>query len=95
MRSLLRIKRYTDELDSAESVIVSLALTIEARDGTTDGHCQRLAHYASALGRALGLDADDVSALRARRLPPRRRQGRDSRCRAAQAGAAHAPMNTS
>jgi putative two-component system response regulator len=63
VRSLLRIKRYTDDLDSAESVIVSLALTIEARDTTTDGHCQRLAHYASALGRTLGLDADDVAAL--------------------------------
>jgi putative two-component system response regulator len=61
VRSLLRIKRYTDELDSAESVIVSLALTIEARDATTDGHCQRLAQYASALGRTLGLDENDVA----------------------------------
>ena len=63
VRSLLRIKHYTDDLDSAESMIVSLALTIEARDTTTDGHCQRLAHYASALGRTLGLDADDVADL--------------------------------
>jgi putative two-component system response regulator len=63
VRSLLRIKHYTDDLESAESVIVSLALTIEARDRTTDGHCQRVAQYASALGRKLGLDADDVSAL--------------------------------
>src|SRR5580692_6163578 len=63
VRSLLRIKRYTDDLDNAESVIVSLALTIEARDRTTDGHCQRLARYASNLGRTLGLDEDDVSAL--------------------------------
>ena len=64
VRSLLRIKRYTDDLDSAESVIVSLALTIEARDRTTDGHCQRLAEYASAFGRSLGLDEDDVAALK-------------------------------
>ena len=63
VRSLLRIKSYTDDLDSAESVIVSLALTIEARDTTTSGHCQRLAQYASALGQTLGLDEDDVSAL--------------------------------
>jgi putative two-component system response regulator len=63
VRSLLRIKRYTDDLDSAESVIVSLALTIEARDRTTEGHCQRLAKYASALGRTLGLDGDDIAAL--------------------------------
>src|ERR1700681_2914695 len=63
IRSLLRIKRYTDELDSAESVLVSLALTIEARDRTTNGHCKRLAEYASALGKTLGLDEDDISAL--------------------------------
>jgi putative two-component system response regulator len=63
IRSLLRIKHYTDDLDSAESVIVSLALTIEARDSTTAGHCQRLARYASALGQTLGLAEDDVSAL--------------------------------
>lgn len=63
VRSLLRIKHYTDDLDSAESVIVSLAQTIEARDATTGGHCERLAASASALGRALGLDAEAVSAL--------------------------------
>jgi len=63
VRSLLRLKRYTDELDSAEAVIFSLALTIEARDPATDGHCQRLADYAPRVGRALGLDEDDLWAL--------------------------------
>lgn len=63
VRSLIRLKRYTDELDTAEAVIVSLALTIEARDRYTEGHCQRLADYASALGRHLQLSEDDVSAL--------------------------------
>jgi len=61
--SLLRLKRYTDDLESAESVILSLALTVEARDPYTDGHCQRLAEYASALGRALGLSNEEVGAL--------------------------------
>jgi putative two-component system response regulator len=64
VRSLLRIKRYTDDLDSAESVILSLALTIEARDAYTDGHCQRLAEYALAFGRAVGLSDDDLHVLR-------------------------------
>lgn len=63
IRSLLRLKRYTDELGSAEDVILSLALTIEARDPYTDGHCQRLAAYAWALGEALRLDARDLAAL--------------------------------
>ena len=63
VKSLLRIKRFTDELDSAESVILSLALTIEARDAKTDGHCQRLARYGVIVGRQLGLNDDDLGAL--------------------------------
>jgi putative two-component system response regulator len=63
VRSLLRIKRYTDDLDSAESVILSLALTIEARDTHTEGHCERLARYAAMLGRRLGLSDEDVAVL--------------------------------
>ncbi len=63
VRSLVRIKRYTDDLDSAEAAIVSLALAIEARDPLTNGHCQRLAKYAEQLGAAIGLGADDLTAL--------------------------------
>jgi putative two-component system response regulator len=63
VQSLIRIKRYTDDLDSAESVIISLALTIEARDRYTEGHCQRLSSYASDFGRHLGFGEDDVTAL--------------------------------
>jgi putative two-component system response regulator len=64
IRSLTRLKRYTDELDSAEAVILSLARTIEARDPYTGGHCERLAMYASALGQRLGLPEDQLVALR-------------------------------
>jgi putative two-component system response regulator len=64
VRSLLRLKQYTDELDSAESVILSLALTVEARDRYTDGHCRRLAAYATSLGGALGLSGEELAALR-------------------------------
>jgi putative two-component system response regulator len=64
IRSLMRLKRYTDELDSAEAVILSLARTIEARDPYTGGHCERLAAYASELGRRLGLEEDQLVALR-------------------------------
>jgi len=63
VRSLVRLKRYTDELDSAESIILSLGLTIEARDPYTKGHCQRLARYATALGTRLGLDDEHLVAL--------------------------------
>jgi putative two-component system response regulator len=63
VRSLIRLKRYTDDLESAESVILSLALTIEARDASTEGHCQRLARYATAVGRRLGLGDEALAAL--------------------------------
>lgn len=63
VRSLVRLKRYTDDLDSAESVILSLALTIEARDPYTNGHCQRLASYATALGVQLDLSDSELAAL--------------------------------
>ena len=61
--SLARLKRYTDDLDSAASIITTLATMIEARDGYTEGHCHRMANYATAVGRALGLGAADLQAL--------------------------------
>ena len=63
VRSLTRLKRYTDELDCAESVILTLGLTIESRDPSTQGHCERLARYAAALGTRLKLDAEQLVAL--------------------------------
>jgi putative two-component system response regulator len=63
IKSLVRLKRYTDELESAEAVILGLGATIEARDPTTQGHCQRLAQYGTRLGRSLGLNERDLSAL--------------------------------
>ncbi|PYR92651.1 MAG: metal-dependent phosphohydrolase [Acidobacteria bacterium] len=61
--SLLRMKRYTDDLDSAASIIETLAEMIEARDGYTQGHCHRMANYATALGRKLRVSEDDLQAL--------------------------------
>jgi len=64
VNSLARLKRYTNELDSAEVVILSMARIIEARDPYTGGHCDRLGQYASTLGERLGLDANQQIALR-------------------------------
>lgn len=63
LRSLVRLKRFTDDLDSAEAVILSIALTIEARDSSTTGHCERVAAYATALGVQLDLPGEDLTAL--------------------------------
>ena len=59
----VRLKRYTDDLDSAASIIMTLAEMIEQRDGYTEGHCHRMANYACTIGRRLGLGADDLQAL--------------------------------
>src|SRR5262245_35915617 len=61
--SLLRLKQYTDELDSAEEVILGLGATIEARDLCTLGYCERFAAYSTVLGHSIGLDASDLRAL--------------------------------
>src|SRR5258706_3290422 len=50
--------------EATESIVLRLALTIEARDSQTAGHCQRLATYAVALGAALDLPQQDLDTLR-------------------------------
>jgi len=64
VRSLLRIKSYTDELEQAEKVIFSLALAVEAKDHYTMGHCKRLAEIGAELGRNLGMSDEDVTTIR-------------------------------
>jgi len=64
VKSLLKLKQFTDELENAETVLFSLALGVEARDPYTEGHCSRLSNYAAHLGEAMGLQGDDVVALR-------------------------------
>lgn len=64
VHSLLRLKQFTDELDNAEAVLLSLALSIEAKDPYTEGHCDRLSKYSVAVGEKLGLPEDLRIALR-------------------------------
>jgi putative two-component system response regulator len=63
VRSLIRMKKLTDALDSAETLVLTLGKIVEARDPCTQGHCERLATYASALGAKLGLGQEDLDAL--------------------------------
>jgi len=64
VKSLLRLKEFTDELETADSVLCTLGLIVEGRDPYTEGHCERLAARASDLGRHLGMDEDSVIALK-------------------------------
>ena len=64
VKSLLKLKEFTDELESAETVLCTLGLSVESRDPYTEGHCERLAQMASALGEHLGLEFESLVALR-------------------------------
>ncbi len=64
VRSLVRLRRHTDQLVRAESVVLSLARSIEGKDPCTEGHCERLSEYGTALGRRIGLPEEELDALR-------------------------------
>ena len=62
--SLLRIKRYTEQLEYAERIFYSLAVTVESKDRNTKGHCKRLANYGQLLAEQIGLGDEDIYAVR-------------------------------
>lgn len=64
VRNLVAFRRMTLELDSAEQMVFSIARAVEARDRDTGDHCGRLARLGVLLGERLGLDAEQLKALR-------------------------------
>jgi len=63
-KAALERKQLVDQLDNAESVLFTLAKTVEARDPTTGEHCNRLIKTSLILGRELGLDERAIDALK-------------------------------
>lgn len=59
----LRHKAIVDSLDDSETILFSLAKSVEDRDPDLSQHCQRLALMGAALGVALKLPAADILAL--------------------------------
>ena len=64
VKMLARTYRLNRDLEESERVVQSLALSVEARDPTTGGHCERVAGLAAELGELLGLSGRQVAALR-------------------------------
>src|SRR6266404_1198611 len=64
VKSLIKLKEFTDELETAESILCTLGLSVESHDPYTEGHCERLAINASNLGRHIRLDEEEIVALR-------------------------------
>lgn len=63
VRSLLRLKRYTDDLDSATAVLGTVARIVERRDFHVRDHCTEVSAICQALGLHLGLEADVLERL--------------------------------
>jgi len=63
VRSLARVRRLTADLDDAEKILESIAKNVEAKDGNTGEHCERLTHIGVAFGEFLGLSTPDIKAL--------------------------------
>jgi len=63
VKSLVRLKEFTNELESAERVLFSLVLSIEAKDPYTKDHCNRLSRYSVALAERLRLPSHLCRAL--------------------------------
>jgi putative two-component system response regulator len=59
----LRHKVMVDTLDDSETVLFSLARSVDERDPDLSLHCQRLALLGATLGAALNLPARDILAL--------------------------------
>ena len=64
VKSLIRLKRITDEMENAESVLCMLARSMEAKDPYTEGHCERLSRYTVWLADKIELSQDERGALR-------------------------------
>ena len=64
VRSILRHKALVDSLEQAETILFALAQSVEQRDRSTGMHCERLASYSTALGRAMGLSESNQLALK-------------------------------
>ncbi|MFN3652506.1 MAG: HD-GYP domain-containing protein [Armatimonadota bacterium] len=64
VKSLVRVKRLNDQVETTESVIFGLARMLESKVSSVGSDSARLADHACLLGRALGLTEDDLEILR-------------------------------
>ncbi len=63
IRNHLRIKRLTDQLEDAESIIMLLVRILEAKDPYTRGHSERVAEYSRRIAEDIGFDSERLQIL--------------------------------
>jgi putative two-component system response regulator len=64
VKSLVKVKRLNDQVETTESVIFGLARMLEAKMSRAGSDAERLADYACMIGEAVGLMAEDLDTLR-------------------------------
>jgi putative two-component system response regulator len=64
IKSLLHMKSLHDDLDTSESILISLAEALEAKDFYTRGHSERVAEIVVLLGRHMGMNERDLDYMR-------------------------------
>ncbi len=64
VKSLVDVKRLNNSLTSIENVLLYLANVVEAKDKYTQGHIERVANLAEALGNKMNLSRKELEALK-------------------------------
>ena len=63
VRSALRLRRALVGMEAAHAVVAALANAVEAKDASTERHCERLAVLATRLGVRVGLGPTELDAV--------------------------------
>jgi putative two-component system response regulator len=63
IRSALRLRQALVRMDAAHAAVAALANAVEAKDPSTERHCQRLANLAARLGAQAGLNGPELEAV--------------------------------
>lgn len=63
IRSALRLRQALLRMDAAHTAVAALANAVEAKDPSTERHCQRLANLAARLGAQAGLEGTELEAV--------------------------------
>jgi putative two-component system response regulator len=63
LRSSLRLRRAMAEMEAAHGVVAALANAVEAKDVTTENHCQRLAGLAYQMAMAVDIEGTQLKGV--------------------------------
>lgn len=63
VKSLVKIKRLRDELDTSESIIFTMVRALESKDPRSTGHSERVARSSMAAAGQLGLSAREIEVV--------------------------------